>query len=120
MPQGTSLGDLFRESVIFQGALAVICLVGTFALLLTQNPVPDYIYILDGSVVGFFFGARNLLTARNGAQEMGKLAEKLAVQNGEIIQVLSAAPGTPMGAAMAQMRANRQAAGDEKGVGWTG
>lgn len=122
MPQGTTWTDLFRESVIFQGALAVICIAGTFALLLSGHDVPQYVYILDGSVVGFFFGARNLLTARNGAQDMGRLAEKLAVQNSEIVQILSSGPGTPMGAAIAQMKANdAKAAGlDEKQVGWTG
>lgn len=85
----TSLADLLKESVLFQGALAVICLVGTFVLLVMQINVPQYVYLLDGTVVGFFFGARNLLTARNGAQEMSRFAEKLAVQNAEIVRVLS-------------------------------
>ena len=87
--QKTSLADLLKESVIFQGALAVICLVGTFVLLVLRIDVPQYVYLLDGTVVGFFFGARNLLTARNGMQDMGRFAEKLSVQNAEIVRVLS-------------------------------
>ena len=81
--------QLFRESVIFQGAMAVIALVGTFALLFLSRPVPEFIWIMDGTVIGFFFGARNLLTARNSAQEANKLAEVLAVQNAQIVRALS-------------------------------
>lgn len=100
--QPITIAELLRESVIFQGILAVVALVGTFVLLLFGHFIPDYIWIIDGTVIGYFFGAKNLLTARNGAQEMGRVAETLAVQNAQIVKILSAPPGTPMGNAVAQ------------------
>lgn len=111
-----SWAALFRESVIFQGLLALMVVGGTFALLLWGHFIPDYIWVLDATVVGYFFGAKNLMTARNGAQDMSRVAERLAIQNAEIIKFISAAPGTPMGAALKEvMRAQ-----DEKETGWTG
>lgn len=89
MQTKTTLADLFRESVIFQGLIAVLCIVGTFTLLLLERPIPDYVWMIDATAVGFFFGARNLMTARNGAKEMAEVATKLAVENGRIVQTLS-------------------------------
>ncbi len=78
MQSKTTFADLFRESVIFQGLIAVLCIVGTFALLLLERPIPDFVWMIDATAVGFFFGARNLMTARNGAKEMAEVATKLA------------------------------------------
>lgn len=91
LPYGneTTFTDLLRESVIFQGLIAVLCIVGTFALLLLERPIPDYVWVIDATAVGFFFGARNLMTARNGAKEMAEVATRLAVENGKIVQALS-------------------------------
>lgn len=107
---------LFKESVIFQGLLAVLCIVGTFTLLLLDKPIPDYVWVIDATAVGFFFGARNLLTARNGAKEMSHVAQTLAVQNAQIVKVLSSmGVGGAMGSALKDA-----ASGDEKQTGWTG
>jgi hypothetical protein len=99
--QNTVWAQLFRESVIFQGAIAVIALIGTFTLLFLDRPVPEFVWIMDGTVIGFFFGARNLLTARNSAQEANKIAEILAVQNAQIVKALSTmGVGGPIGDAL--------------------
>lgn len=85
----SNFADLFRESVIFQGLLAVLCLIGTFALLILDRPVPVEVWILNGSALGFFFGARNLLTARNSAQEANRVTEMVVTQNAQIISTLA-------------------------------
>lgn len=103
----TNWATLFKESVIFQGLLAVLCITGTFALLLIGKPVPDYVWVLDATAIGFFFGARNLMSARNGAKEMAGVAETLAVQNAEIVRVLST--GGPISAASRETLLRMQA-----------
>lgn len=85
----TTLADLFRESVIFQGLLAMLCVIGTFALLILDRPVPVEVWIINGSALGFFFGARNLLTARNSAQEANRVTEMVVTQNAQIISTLT-------------------------------
>jgi len=109
---------LFKESVIFQGLLATLCIIGTFALLLLDKPIPDYVWILDATAVGFFFGARNLMSARNGAKEMAAIADTLAVQNAQIVQAISTM-GIG-GAVGVGLRGGVAGAHDEKPVGWTG
>lgn len=37
--------------------IGVLMLAGTFALLLTDRPVPDVLWALDGSIVTFYFVA---------------------------------------------------------------
>lgn len=91
----TTLADLFKESVIFQGVLAVMCIGGTFLLLLTGRAVPDYVWVIDASALGFFFGAKNLLTARNAASEATYAMQTVAEQN------------AAMAASMAQINAQR-------------
>ena len=88
-PTKTTMADLFRESVIFQGVLAVICIAGTFLLLLIGRIVPEYVWLIDASVLGFFFGAKNLLTARNSAQDANRVTEMVVAQNAEIITTLT-------------------------------
>jgi hypothetical protein len=85
----TTIADLFKESVIFQGLLAILCVVGTFALLLLGRPVPVEVWLINGSALGFFFGARNLLTARNSAQEANRVTEMVVTQNAQIISTLA-------------------------------
>lgn len=84
-----TMADLFRESVIFQGVLAVICITGTFLLLVMGRTVPEYVWLIDASVLGFFFGAKNLLTARNSAQDANRVTEMVVAQNAEIISTLA-------------------------------
>lgn len=104
--KNVSMADLFRESVIFQGVLAVVVIIGTFALLLTGRPVPDYVWMIDAAVIGFFFGAKNLLTARNAAQDANQLSQQILEQNGQIVNALvnmgAVKIGGPVGSVMEQ------------------
>lgn len=36
--------------------LALVLVVGTFVLLFLSRPVPDVLYALDGTAIGFYFG----------------------------------------------------------------
>lgn len=50
--------DLLKESTIFQGVITLIVL-GTWSfLVVTGKAVPQDIYLLLGTVVGFFFGGK--------------------------------------------------------------
>lgn len=48
---------------IFAGLIALIAVSGTMALAAVGNPIPDVVTVLDGAVVGFYFGA----AAKGGA-----------------------------------------------------
>lgn len=109
--QSISWAQLFRESVIFQGLLALVCLIGTFVLLFAERPVPDYIWVIDATALGFFFGAKNLLSARNAAQEANRTTQILAAQNAELLQTfarMGMGVGGPVGAAISQATHNWQ------------
>ena len=61
--------ELMKESVIVQGLLAIIALGGTFALLLLGRPVSNEVWLIDSSIVAFFFGAKNVMSVRAMAQD---------------------------------------------------
>lgn len=67
----TGLVELLRESVIFQGAITLIVL-GVWAfLMVTGKPIPQDLYILLGTVVGFFFGGKyQQLLAQNNKENL--------------------------------------------------
>lgn len=61
--------ELMKESVIVQGLLAIIALGGTFALLLLGRPVSNEVWLIDSSIVAFFFGAKSVMSVRAMAQD---------------------------------------------------
>lgn len=50
--------DLFKTSAVTQGLISTICLLGTFMLLASGRGVPDNVWVINGIVVGFFFGGK--------------------------------------------------------------
>lgn len=100
--------DLLKESVIVQGLIALTCIIGTFVLLAMDHPIPEYVWILDASVVSFFFGAKSLFGARQQSAESIRLAAEnvrvmadVAEQN---VKVLQAIAGRGVGGAVGGMR----------------
>lgn len=85
----TTFYDLLKESVLAQSVLAIVCLVGTFALLLAERTVPDYVWILDASVISFFFGAKTLFNQRQMAGENARLLAAVTQQNAQILQTIA-------------------------------
>lgn len=118
MGEKTTFYDLLKESVIAQSLLALVCLVGTFALLLADRPVPEYVWILDASVVSFFFGAKTLFNQRQMASENVRLMAEVAQQNAQILQaVATSGIGGALGGVLSQSETRTR--GVEGGVGWT-
>ena len=87
--QPTTFYDLLKESVLAQSLLALICIVGTFALLLAERPVPEYVWLLDASVISFFFGAKTLFNQRQLTTENARLLAQVAQQNVAVLQSLA-------------------------------
>jgi hypothetical protein len=50
--------DLFKTSAVTQGAITIICLLATFALLFNGMVPPDWLTSIDLLIVGFFFGGK--------------------------------------------------------------
>lgn len=50
--------DLVKTSAVTQGLISFICLFGTFVLLANGRGVPDNVWVINGIVVGFFFGGK--------------------------------------------------------------
>lgn len=91
----TTLNDLLKESVLAQSLLALVCMVGTFALLLANRTVPDNVWILDASVISFFFGAKTLFNQRQLTTENARLLAQVAQQNAQMLAVLSTGTAAP-------------------------
>lgn len=85
----TTLYDLLKESVLAQSLLALVCIAGTFTLLLANRTVPDNVWILDASVISFFFGAKTLFNQRQLTTENARLLAQVAQQNAQMLSVLS-------------------------------
>lgn len=112
----TTFYDLLKESVIGQSLLAIICMVGTFVLLLAGHPVPEYVWILDASVVSYFFGAKTLFNPRQMAGESARLLAEVGQQNAKILQTIATTGvGGPVGAVTPRVVREEM----EGGVGWT-
>ena len=75
--------ELFRESVIMRGVLAVIVVGGATYMVVSQQPVPDWYIGVAGAIVGYFFGSgpavaisraaeiASLKKTINGSKEVG-------------------------------------------------
>lgn len=50
---------LFKQSVILQGAITLLCLGGTIFLVCAKQAVPDDLWKLNYIVVAFFFGSKS-------------------------------------------------------------
>lgn len=50
--------DLLKESVIFSGIITVALTGAAVYLWVTGQQVPEELYLLLGTVVGFFFGGK--------------------------------------------------------------
>lgn len=57
------LSDVFNND-LSRVVLAVICLVGTFALLLLEKPVPTEVWLLDTAAITFYFSVAVAKTGR--------------------------------------------------------
>ena len=55
-------------SLVLLGGIAAMLVGGTFGLLFTNHPVPDYIVALDAAAVSFLYGHGNFL-ATNAAHQ---------------------------------------------------
>ncbi len=53
-----SIVDLFRESVIFQGLITMTVLIVWAVLMVEGKPISQDLYVLLGTVIGFFFGGK--------------------------------------------------------------
>lgn len=69
--------DLMKESVIVQGLVALTCIIGTFALLVAARPVPDYVWVLDATVISYFFGAKSLMSQRQAQIETARIVAQV-------------------------------------------
>lgn len=90
----TTFYDLLKESVLAQSLLALVCIIGTFALLLADRPVPEYVWLLDASVISFFFGAKTLFNQRQLTTENARLLAQVAQQNVAVLQSLATTQST--------------------------
>lgn len=50
--------ELFKSSVITQAIIVLVFAIGTFGLLFTDRPVPEWLVTVDITLVGFYFGAK--------------------------------------------------------------
>jgi uncharacterized membrane protein YfcA len=53
-----TLWDLFAESVIIQGLLALLTVGAIIGLLFQGREVPKELWALAGIIIGFYFGAK--------------------------------------------------------------
>ena len=54
----TAILELFATSQVTQGLITVVCLAGTFAMLLNGLAVPEWVVGFDALVIGTFFGGK--------------------------------------------------------------
>lgn len=50
--------DLLKSSVVTQGIIVAVFGIGTFMLLLTDRPIPEWLQVFLGVIIGFYFGGR--------------------------------------------------------------
>ena len=55
--------DLYEKNVVISGTLAIILVVTVCTMAVMQIPVPDFLSIAMGTVLGYFFGAGKMRTA---------------------------------------------------------
>ena len=58
--------ELFRQSVIITGSLAVIVVLGAVIMAVQEIALPDWYSVLLTLVVGFFFGSKAGVNSQNG------------------------------------------------------
>lgn len=61
--------DLLQESVIIQGLLTLMIVGADIYLIVTAQPVPEFLANLTGIVVGFYFGSKLALRKGTFKQE---------------------------------------------------
>lgn len=85
----TTFMDLIRESVIFQGLLALIVITGLIAMLLMRIPVNEEMWVVVGTVLGYFFGAKGFQNLRAATSESTQLLAQIAQQNAQVLESLT-------------------------------
>ena len=60
----SSLIDLFRESVLVQGLLALVVVSTVMVLLVMGVQVPPELWAVVGVIVGYYFGSDRAVTLR--------------------------------------------------------
>ena len=69
---GKTFWDLLSESVIFQGALTMM-VTGTWCyIIICGTTPPDYLNMMVGTIVGFFFGGKLVAAAQKAQQSSAK------------------------------------------------
>lgn len=64
------LVDLLEQSVLVQGLLTLVVTGAWLYLIVTGKPIPPELHAAVGIVMGFFFGAKQSIYAKNEAQKM--------------------------------------------------
>lgn len=62
-----TITQLLEQSVLVQGVLAIIAVGGVMYMAAAQIPVPPEVWVVVGSIIGFFFGAKGLQSAQRVA-----------------------------------------------------
>lgn len=70
--------DLWDKSVITQSILTLAIMFTACYLWLAGKPVPNELYILAGSVIGFFFGTKTQMTVHKNAEAVRAAQELVA------------------------------------------
>ena len=65
--------ELFRQSMIIQGLLALGCTFTISGLLMYRVPVPAELWALEGLIMGYFFGAKNVATTTESLRQIQRL-----------------------------------------------
>lgn len=63
-----SFSDLWYESTIIQGAIALSSVGTVLYLYIASKPVPDFLLTLIGTIIGFYFGSKTTQRATKEAK----------------------------------------------------
>lgn len=85
----TTLMDLVRESVIFQGLIALIVIVGLMLMLVLRIPVDEQMWVVVGTVLGYFFGAKGFQNLRAATSESSQLFAQIATANAHALRAFA-------------------------------
>jgi hypothetical protein len=65
-----TFAELMEQSVIFQGILTLAITGAWVYMMVQQLPVPPELHAAAGIVMGFFFGSKQSIFAKNEARKM--------------------------------------------------
>lgn len=72
--------ELFKSSVIIQGLVTAVLIITICIMVLWGREVPKELWLLTGTVVGYWFGAKNNLTIQKIVETQAQAVDRLCAQ----------------------------------------